>query len=50
MGTPTDRLPDDTLLAGLGSSDPELSVAFVRRFQRLVFGVAVTVVRDPGTA
>jgi RNA polymerase sigma factor (sigma-70 family) len=38
------------LLAGLGAGDAELSVAFVRRFQRLVFGVAVTVVRDPGTA
>ncbi|HWG00786.1 MAG TPA: sigma factor, partial [Trebonia sp.] len=50
MGTPTGRLPDETLLAGLGAGDPELSVAFVRRFQRLVFGVAVTVVRDPGTA
>lgn len=50
IGTPTDRLPDETLLAGLGAGDEELSVAFVRRFQRLVFGVAVTVVRDPGTA
>lgn len=50
IGTPTDRLPDETLLEGLGASDAELSVAFVRRFQRLVFGVAVTVVRDPGTA
>lgn len=50
MGTPTGRLPDETLLAGLGASDPELSVAFVRRFQRVVFGVAFTVVRDPGAA
>jgi len=50
IGTPTDRLPDETLLAGLGAGDAELSVAFVRRFQRLVFGVAVTVVCDPGTA
>ena len=50
MGTPTDQMPDETLLAGLGAGDPELSVAFVRRFQRVVFGVALTVVRDPGTA
>lgn len=50
IGTPTDRLPDETLLEGLGAGDAELSVAFVRRFQRLVFGVAITVVRDPGTA
>ena len=50
MGTPTDRLPDDTLLAGLGAGDADLSVAFVRRFQRLVFGVALTVLADPGVA
>lgn len=49
-GIPADRLPDETLLAGLGAGDAELAVAFVRRFQRLVFGIAVTVVRDPGTA
>jgi RNA polymerase sigma factor (sigma-70 family) len=50
MGTPADEMPDETLLAGLGAGNPELSVAFVRRFQRVVFGVALTVVRDPGTA
>jgi len=50
MGTSTDRLPDETLLAGLGAGDADLALAFVRRFQRLVFGVAVTVVRDAGTA
>jgi DNA-directed RNA polymerase specialized sigma24 family protein len=50
IGAPTDRLPDETLLAGLGAGDAGLSVAFVRRFQRLISGVAVTVVRDPGTA
>lgn len=50
MGIPADRLPDETLLAGLGAGDAELAVAFVRRFQRLVFGVAVTVVRDPEAA
>jgi RNA polymerase sigma-70 factor (ECF subfamily) len=50
MGIPADRLPDETLLAGLGAGDAEMAVAFVRRFQRLVYGVAVTVVRDPGVA
>src|SRR6202453_1479494 len=50
MGIPAERLPDENLLAGLGEGDGELAVAFVRRFQRLVFGVAVTVVRDPGVA
>lgn len=50
MGMPADRLPDETLLAGLGAGDGELSLAFVRRFQRLVYGVALTVTRDPVTA
>ena len=46
VGTPTDQLPDETLLAGLGAADPELSLAFVRRFQCTVFGVAYTVLAD----
>src|ERR1700744_6321359 len=50
MGIPADRLPDETLLAGLGAGDPELSLAFVRRFQRGGVGVAVTVLGDPTTA
>lgn len=47
MGSPAERLPDETLLAGLGAGDAGLSIAFVRRFQRLVYGVALTVTRDP---
>jgi RNA polymerase sigma factor (sigma-70 family) len=50
MGMPADRVPDETLLAGLGSGDAELSLAFVRRFQGVVFGVALTVLSDPVTA
>ena len=50
MGTPTDQQPDETLLAALGAGDAELSLAFVRRFQGLVFGVAVAVVGDTTTA
>jgi RNA polymerase sigma factor (sigma-70 family) len=50
MGTPADRLPDEVLLAGLGTGDPDLAIAFVRRFQQLVFGVAVTVIGDRGAA
>jgi DNA-directed RNA polymerase specialized sigma24 family protein len=38
------------LLAGLGAGDAELSLAFVRRFQRIVFGVAMAVTRDATTA
>ena len=36
-------MSDDLLLAGLTAGDAELSVAFVRRFQGPVFGVALTV-------
>jgi RNA polymerase sigma-70 factor (ECF subfamily) len=50
MGMPADRVPDETLLAGLGSGDADLSLAFVRRFQGVVFGVALTVLSDPVTA
>ncbi len=50
MGTPADRLPDEVLLAGLGAGDADLAIAFVRRFQQLVFGVAVTVIGDRGAA
>jgi RNA polymerase sigma-70 factor (ECF subfamily) len=45
-----DRLPDETLLAGLGLGDDEIAVAFVRRFQRTVYAVAVAVVGDPRLA
>ena len=50
MGTSPDRQSDEGLLAGLGAGDAELAVAFVRRFQRIVFGVALAVTSDPGTA
>jgi RNA polymerase sigma-70 factor (ECF subfamily) len=46
----TGELPDEVLLAGLGAGDADLAVAFVRRFQRVVFGVAVAVLGDPATA
>ena len=50
MGSAGERLADEVLLAGLGAGDAELAVAFVRRFQRIVFGVAVAVLGDPKTA
>lgn len=40
------RLSDESLLAGFGSKDPELTAAFVRRFQGRVFGLALTIVKD----
>ncbi len=46
MGLPLGRAPDEALLSGLATGDPEIAVAFVRRFQRTVFGVAVAVVGD----
>jgi RNA polymerase sigma-70 factor (ECF subfamily) len=50
MGTSGERLADEALLAGLGAGDAELALAFVRRFQRIVFGVALAVTSDPATA
>jgi RNA polymerase sigma factor (sigma-70 family) len=41
---------DEVLLAGLGAGDPDLAVTFVRRFQRIVFGTAQAITRDPATA
>jgi RNA polymerase sigma factor (sigma-70 family) len=50
MGTASDELPDETLLAGLGAGDADLALAFVRRFQRIVFGVAISVIGNPAAA
>jgi RNA polymerase sigma-70 factor (ECF subfamily) len=41
---------DDTLLAGLATGDADSSAAFIRRLQRRVYGLAVTIVGDPGAA
>jgi len=46
----TTQVPDETLLAGLGAGDADLAAAFVRRFQGLVFGVALTVIGDTAAA
>jgi RNA polymerase sigma factor (sigma-70 family) len=45
-----DGLSDETLLAGLGSGDPDAAAAFVRRFQSRVYGLALTMLHDPGLA
>ncbi|MFC8507363.1 RNA polymerase sigma factor [Streptomyces sp. NPDC057411] len=50
MGPSLGRVPDEALLTGLTTGDQEIAVAFVRRFQRVVFGVAVAVVGDPQLA
>ena len=41
---------DEALLAGLTAGDRDASAAFVRRFQGRAYGLARTIVGDPGTA
>jgi RNA polymerase sigma factor (sigma-70 family) len=43
-------MADAVLLAGLAADDGEAALAFVRRFQRQVFGVALAVVGDTALA
>ncbi|HLH27792.1 MAG TPA: sigma-70 family RNA polymerase sigma factor, partial [Acidimicrobiales bacterium] len=50
VGIPVEQLPDDALLAGYTAGDDELTVAFVRRFQSRVFGVALAVLGDVAAA
>lgn len=41
---------DEALLAGLASGDADAAAAFVRRFQRRVYGLALTILREPSAA
>jgi RNA polymerase sigma factor (sigma-70 family) len=41
---------DEALLAGFGTGDPRTAAAFVRRFQGRVYGLALTIVRQPAIA
>jgi RNA polymerase sigma factor (sigma-70 family) len=43
-------ISDESLLAAMGAGDAEAAAAFLRRFQARVYGLALTVVRDRGTA
>jgi RNA polymerase sigma factor (sigma-70 family) len=45
-----DTLSDEALLAGLAAGDPGDAAAFVRRFQRRVYGLAWTIVRQDDLA
>jgi RNA polymerase sigma-70 factor (ECF subfamily) len=47
IGLPAERMEDATLLAGLAAGESSVGIAFVRRFQRRVYGVALAVVGDP---
>lgn len=44
------EVADDALLAAMAAGDRDAAVAFVRRHQRRVFGVAYAVLGDPGRA
>lgn len=44
------NLSDESLLAGLGSGDRDTAAAFVARFQRRVYGLTVSILRDRGAA
>ena len=52
MNTPArlDRLSDDALLAALGLGEAHAATVFVRRFQRRVYGLAISVVGDGALA
>jgi RNA polymerase sigma factor (sigma-70 family) len=45
-----DGVSDEALLAGLASGDSDEAAAFVRRFQSRVYGLALTMLRDPALA
>lgn len=50
IGVPVERMDDQALLAGFADGTPEVAVAFVRRFQGHVFGVALAVLGDTALA
>jgi RNA polymerase sigma factor (sigma-70 family) len=45
-----EALSDETLLAAMGDGDADAAAVFVRRFQSRVYGLALTMLRDPGLA
>jgi RNA polymerase sigma-70 factor (ECF subfamily) len=45
-----ESLSDEALLAGLAAGQTTAAAAFVRRYQARVYGLVVTIVRDPDTA
>jgi RNA polymerase sigma factor (sigma-70 family) len=44
------ELSDEALLAGFATGDPSSAAAFVRRYQNRVYGLALTIVRQPAIA
>jgi RNA polymerase sigma factor (sigma-70 family) len=47
---PDVELSDEALLAGFATGDPSSAAAFVRRYQNRVYGLALTIVRQPAIA
>jgi RNA polymerase sigma factor (sigma-70 family) len=45
-----DGLSDETVLAAMGAGDADAAAVFVRRFQARVYGLALTMLRDPALA
>ena len=45
-GREVDHVGDHVLLAGMAAGDEHMAVAFVRRFQRTVFGIALAVIGE----
>jgi RNA polymerase sigma factor (sigma-70 family) len=43
-------LSDEALLAGLAAGQTDAATEFVRRYQARVYGLVITIVRDPGVA
>jgi RNA polymerase sigma factor (sigma-70 family) len=50
MGVVSSALSDEALVSGLAAGDAAAATAFIRRFQARVYGMALTIVRDEGTA
>jgi len=46
----TNELSDEALLAGVAHRDDAATVAFVRRYQKRIFGLAFSMLGDPGAA
>ncbi|MGW1795144.1 RNA polymerase sigma factor [Streptomyces sp. NPDC001984] len=46
----TDRVDDASLVSGFALGDEQAAVAFVRRFQDAVYGLALSVTREPALA
>jgi RNA polymerase sigma factor (sigma-70 family) len=46
----TGSLSDEALLAGLAAGQTDAATEFVRRYQARVYGLVITIVRDPGVA